>query len=172
MEAGSTSILRPYMATATTARTDSGWDVGLVVASEVSDLVLVEEHDAGDRGEAAAGEDADRLVGLHVVVEGEEGGELGLRPGDQFEGCLGGDAERALVAREELLEREAGGGLSELAAAALGDLDDLAGGEDDLHADHEVARVAVAGAEQRPAARCRCGRRRGCTDTRRGRRDR
>ena len=60
--------------------------------------------------------------------------------------------ERALVAGEQLLEVERGRGLAQLAAAALADLDDLAGRQHDLHRDHVVARVAEARAEQRPAA--------------------
>ena len=128
-------------------------DVRLVVAAQVLDLPLVEEHDAGDRRQPALGQDAGRLPRLHVVVEGEERGELDLRPRRELERRLGRDPERALVAGEELLEVERRArGLAQLAAAALADLDDLAGRQDDLHRDHVVARVAEAGAEQRPAA--------------------
>ena len=55
------------------------------------------------------------------------------------------------MAGEELLERQAGRRLAQLAAAAVADLDDLARRQHHLHRDHQVARVAEARAQQRPA---------------------
>ena len=89
----------------------------------------------------------------HVVLEREERGELHLRARDELQGGLRGDAERPLVAGEQLLERQPGRGLAQLAAASLADLHDLAGRQDDLHRDDEVTRVAEARPEQRPSAR-------------------
>src|SRR5690606_12716508 len=65
---------------------------------------------------------------------------------------LGDDAQRALVPHEEVLELEAGAALADLAAAAIADLDDLAGGQDHLEADHEVAGMSVSASDERPAA--------------------
>ena len=153
LEAGSTSTRRPYIATATTALHRLRLlDVGLVVAAQVGDLPLVEQHDARERRQARLGEDAGRLPRARVVLEGEERGELGLGPRRELERRLGADAERALVAGEQLLEVERGRGLAQLAPAAVADLGDLAGRQHDLHRDDVLARVAEARAEQRPAA--------------------
>src|SRR3954454_19424889 len=92
-------------------------------------------------------------MGLHVVVEGEEGRELTLGAGNQLECRLGRDPKRSLVAREELLETEPGRGLAQLAPSAVADLDDLARRQHDLHRNHEIASVAIAGTQEGPAAR-------------------
>ncbi len=128
-------------------------DVGLVVAAQVGDLLLVEEHRAGERGAVGPDELAQRAVRGVVVLEGPERGELGLGLGVELERRLGGDAERALVAHEQRLERVAGRALGHLRPAAVAEAHDLAGREHVDEAQHEVARVAVARADQRPAAR-------------------
>src|SRR5215208_4655291 len=92
-------------------------------------------------------------MGLHVVVEGEEGRELTLGAGNELEGRLGRDPKRSLVAGEELLEIEPGRGLAQLAPSAVADLDDLSRRQHALHRNHEVLSVAVAGAQEGPAAR-------------------
>ena len=127
-------------------------DVGLVVAAQVGDLPLVEQHRAGERRDAGAGEGADAAVGVVVVVEGPERRQLGLGLREQLERRLGGDAERALVAHEEVLELVAAGRLADLVADPVADVHHLAGGQHVVEAEHQVAGVAVAGADQRPAA--------------------
>ena len=91
-------------------------------------------------------------VGVVVVVERPERRQLGLGLREQLERRLGGDAERALVAHEEVLELVAAGGLADLVADPVADVHHLAGGQHVVEAEHQVAGVAVAGADQRPAA--------------------
>src|SRR5215212_11032655 len=90
---------------------------------------------------------------LHVVVESEKSGELHLGPRHEFERRLGGDAERALVSSEELLQLQPSRGFPEFPSTTVADLDDLARRQYDLHRHHEVARVSVASVEERKAAR-------------------
>ena len=150
--AGRTSSATPYIAVATTAFTPGRLrDVRLVVAAQVVDLPLVEQHDAGQGGEPRAGQRAGGAPGGLVVRVGEERRELGLRPRHQLQGRLGDDAERALVAHEQVLELVAARRLADLAPAAVADPDDLAGRQHDLEADDQVAGVPVAAADQRPA---------------------
>ena len=140
---------------ATTAFTRSG--CGMYASSSrrrYADLPLVEEHDAGQRRQRPSARARPSLARRRRRTRiGVEGRELGLRALDQLERRLGDDAERALVAHEQVLELVAGRRLADLPAAAVADADDLAGREHDLEADDEVARVAVAAADQRPAAR-------------------
>ena len=98
------------------------------------------------------GQRAGAGVGVVVVVERPERRELRLRLGEQLERRLGRDAQRALVAHEQVLELVAAGGLADLAADAVADVQDLAGGQHVVEAEHQVAGVPVAGADQRPAA--------------------
>ena len=128
-------------------------DVGLVVAAQVGDLVLVEQHRAGERRAVGADDVAERAVRGVVVLERPERRELGLGLRVELERRLGRDAERALVAHEQRLERVAGRALGQLRAAAVAEADDVAGREHVDEAEHEVARVPVARADQRPAAR-------------------
>ena len=117
------------------------------------DLPLVEEDHAGEGRRARARELPCRPPRVLVGAIGVEGRELRLRALDELERRLGDDPERPLVAHEEVLELIAGGRLAHLPAAAVADPDDLAGREHDLEADDEIPRVAVAPADQRPAAR-------------------
>ena len=83
------------------------------------------------------GQDLDRRL---RIAHGEPGGGdvLGRRP--QLQHRLGDDAERALGAHEQVLEVVAGVVLLERAQA----VPDVAVGQHDLEAHHQVARVAVA----------------------------
>ena len=128
-------------------------DVGLVVAAEVGDLPLVEEHRPGEGRDPGAGQRTDAGVGVVVVVERPERRELRLRLGEELEGGLGGDAERALVAHEQVLELVAARGLADLVPDAVADVHHLAGGQHVVEAEHQVAGVPVARTDQRPAAR-------------------
>ena len=147
-------------------------DVGLVVAAQVGDLPLVEEHRAGEGRDAGAGQRADAGVGVVVVVERPERRQLGLRLGEQLERGLGGDAERALVAHEQVLELVAARGLADLVADAVADVHHLAGRQHVVEAEHQVAGVAVARRRSATSRWCRCGRRPASTGTTPGRRGR
>ena len=88
-------------------------------------------------GRMRLGQDLDRRL---RIAHGEPGGGdvLGRRP--QLQHRLGDDAERAFGAHEQVLEVVAGIVLLERAQA----VPDVAVGQHDLEAHHEVARVAVA----------------------------
>ena len=87
---------------------------GLVVAAQVLDLLLVEEHGSGERGDAGGDDPVHCAMGVEEVVEGEERGKLRLRPWHQLQRRLGDDAERALMAHEQVLEVVARGRLADL----------------------------------------------------------
>src|SRR3954451_4742014 len=71
----------------------------------------------------------------------------------QLQDGFGGDAQSALVAHEQMLELVPAGTLADLASAAVADTDYASGRSDHLETEHQVARVSVATADQRPAAR-------------------
>ena len=127
-------------------------DEGLVVAAQEVDLLVVEDHRRGDRAEALGGDVVERVVGVVPVVEGEVAGELDLGLRVELEHGAGDDAQRALVLHEEVLEAVPRGALADLLGAAAADPDHLAVGQHALHADDGVGDVAVAAADERPAA--------------------
>ena len=149
-----TSSAFPYDAQATTALTHLGLrDVRLVVPAQVGDLPFVEQDHARQRRHAGARQLTGRPPRVLVVLVVEEHRELGLGSPHQLERRFGDDSQRSLVADEQVLELIPARGLADLGAAAVADADNFTIGQDDLERDHEVARVTVPGADQRPAAR-------------------
>src|SRR5918999_958001 len=150
-DAGSTSTRAPYIAVAMTALTHFG--CGMYASSSRRRYASFHSSKMTTPASVARPERGHAPPRGFVVRVREEGGELHLRAGNELERRLRRDAERSLVTHEQVLELEPGRRLPELATAAVTDLDQLAGREHEPHADHEVARVPVAAADQRPPAR-------------------